>query len=127
MFGAVIDDNVDHNAGASSGAIAAAINPETLHDAPLPARAPILLELVEGILRVILRTLLPSGIGIVDSIGGVVILLLKRREKFLCNVLLRPKTIPPDHHSQSKNDNNDRDDPYAFLALALRMVFPCVQ
>ncbi len=76
VLGAIIHDEIDDHAASTARAVAGAINPEAFNNTPLAARSPILPELVERILLVILRMLLPCGIGEVEAVRRFEILLL---------------------------------------------------
>ncbi len=66
-----------------------------LHDAPLASRPPVGIELVEGILRVLLRMLLPGGVVHPDAVGGVIVFVLDGSEEVVHNVFLGPVAIEP--------------------------------
>src|SRR5580658_7449079 len=95
VFGAVVHDQVDDHAASTAGAVTGAVNLIALNVTPLAARSPILPELVERILLVILRMLLPGGVGKVDAVSCFEIFFLQRREEFSGNALLGPEAIKP--------------------------------
>src|ERR1700734_1976354 len=80
VLGTVVHDQVNNHPCPAAGTIARAEDLISLNHTPLTARAPILPEFVERILRVILRMLLPRGVVVVNAVSRFEILLLQRRK-----------------------------------------------
>src|SRR6202035_686206 len=96
----IVHDQVDNHATSAAGAVAGAVNLVALDDAPLAAWSPVLLELIQRILRVLLRMLLPARIGVVNAICCFKVLLLQRRKEFIGHMLLWPEAVPPANEGQ---------------------------
>ena len=95
MLRAVVHDHIHDHSGAGTRASARSIDFFGLDQAPLAARSPIAIELVERIFRMLLRMLLPLRIVHPDAVGGLVILLLEASKNFPTMCSSRPIAEPP--------------------------------
>src|ERR1700739_31676 len=127
MLGTIVYDHVNHYAGSPARTIALTVDVIALDDAPLAARAPVLLEFVDRILRMILRMPLPIRGVIVNSVGSSEILPLQRGKKMLRYAFLRPEAVPPNNDCEEENENNCRDCAVLFSPLFFRMILFGVQ
>src|SRR5215469_3764112 len=104
---ALVHDYFDDHSAAALGTFSGRINFVILDQPPLSARAPVAVELVVGVERVLLRMLPPVRVGHVEAVRGFVVLFLENGEELVDEVLLRPvaKLIRQEAH-----DNYDADD-----------------
>ena len=126
MFGAVVHDDIHNHAAARPRARTRSVNLFSLDQAPLAARTPVPVEIIEGIFGVLRGMLLPIGIMHPDAVRCVVILPLQRLEEMSDNALLRPITEPPSQKAQNNNNQyrgNDSIPPSpGFLGIVLLRV-----
>src|SRR5438552_535154 len=108
VLGTLVHDHLDDYAAAALGTFAGRVNFVALDQSPFPARPPVAIELVVRVHGVLLRVLLPGGIGHVEGIGGFIVLLLQRGEKLLDQTLLRPiaELIHQKTHEQQRADDS---------------------
>lgn len=99
VFGAIIYDDIHHHsAGRISSLVRALACPiyfVALDEAPLSARSPVAIEIIERIFCMRLRMLLPIRIMHPDPVSPVVILLLHCLKEVTHDALLRPIAEPP--------------------------------
>ena len=80
MFGALVDDDLDHHASAAKTfGVGRSVDSVGLDQSPLAARSPVAIEVGIRVLRIFLLVLAPAGIVEVNAVGGFVILMLKWR------------------------------------------------
>ena len=122
VLSAIIHDQVDYYATSSAGTITGAIHFVGLYDSPLSAGSPILHKFVKGILRMILRMLLPGRIVIVGAVGFFEILFLQGRKELIGNVFLRPEAIEPANSGENQYKEDRRNEARSSSPFLFRVV-----
>src|SRR5437764_236977 len=95
MLRPVIHHHIHNNAAATARATGSAVYSLSLDGSPLAARPPIAIKLVERILWMLLRMLLPLRITHPDAVRRLVILFLQRIEETADKMFFRPIAKPP--------------------------------
>ena len=97
MLGAIVHHEIDNDATATAGATTGAVHLLGFDQPPLPARAPVLIELVERIVvnGFAVEVLRPLRVMLPYRVRGLVILFLQRGKELSSNMFFRPVAVPP--------------------------------
>src|ERR1022692_2226966 len=127
MLRAAVHHDLYHHAAAAAARSARTIDVMGFHQAPFPARTPILVKIAIGIPLVLIWVLPPIGVMQPDAVSRLIVLLLEGIEEALYRVFFGPIVIPPGQAHNHQAEDHDGDDTNAAAAFPVRVVFRSIQ